>query len=145
MPHTCLPNHIRQAAAAFNKSIRETLESIIGSPLTDWSWLKASLPSNQGGINLRSAVLHVPAAFISSASRSARLIGVMLGQSSILPGILNTAIPALLTAASHPEWQTLEDIDIPLHVYQRHSSATIDKATQLRLLSTASSVREQAL
>ena len=30
---TCPPDHIRHAAATFDKAIRETLESIIGSPL----------------------------------------------------------------------------------------------------------------
>ena len=67
----------------------------------------------------------------------------MLEQSSIPLGNLKAAIPVLLTTASHPEWQNLENIDVPL--YQRHVSATIDEAIQLCLLSTASSICEQAL
>ena len=138
---SCSPDHVCHAAAAtFDKAIRETLESVIGSPLTDWSWLKASLLSNWSGINLCCAVLHAPAAFTSSTSRSVCQIGGMLGQSSTLLGNLISAIPALPTAASHPEWQTLEDIDVPL--YQWHLSATIDKVVQLGLLSTASFVCE---
>ena len=43
-------------------------------PLPDWSWLKASLPSSLGGLNLRRAALHAPAAYISSLHRSEPLI-----------------------------------------------------------------------
>ena len=80
---------------------------------------------------------------VVAASGSTHLIGDMLGQSSILLGNLKAAIPALSSTATHPEWQTLEDIDVPL--YRRHLSAAIDKAAQLRLLSTASSIHERAL
>ncbi len=67
---TCPPDHITHATRHFDSVIRKSLESIVGSPITDWSWLKASLPSNRGGLNLRSAATHAPAAFISSASSS---------------------------------------------------------------------------
>ena len=70
-------------------------------------------------------------------------MGDMLGQSTISPTSLLTALPALAEAASKPEWLTIEDVDVGLH--QRHLSASIDEATQHRLLSAASSVRERAL
>ena len=140
---TCPPDHIRHAASAFDAVIRATLETILGRPMSEWSWLKASLPSSKGGINLRSAALHAPAAFIASAFHSARLMSDMLGQSTISFNRLLTALPALSEAASRPEWLSLEDVDVRLR--QRNLSASIDEATQHRLLSSTSSVRDRAL
>ena len=54
----------------------------MGIPITEWSWLKVSLPSSRGGINLRSASLHAPAAYLASASCSQELVGKMLGRPS---------------------------------------------------------------
>ena len=42
---SCPPSHICHGAKAFDKAIRECLEHIIGGPISQWSWLKASLPS----------------------------------------------------------------------------------------------------
>ena len=77
---TCSPTYISQATRNFDVAMREALESILGGPLSEWSWLKASLPSSRGGVNLRSASLHVPAAFLASCSCSQTLVGEMLGR-----------------------------------------------------------------
>ena len=66
----CPPTHLTQAVEELDFAMREALEAIIGAPMNDWSWLKASLPSSHGGINLCSAVLHAPAAFIASSHSS---------------------------------------------------------------------------
>ena len=52
--------------------------------LDEWSWLKASLPSSRGGVNLRSASLHAPSAFLASVSHSQGVVEKMLGHASIL-------------------------------------------------------------
>lgn len=46
----------------------EIVTNLIGGPLpdSDWSWLKASLPSSVGGLSIRQASLNSPAAYISS-------------------------------------------------------------------------------
>ena len=41
---TCPPTHISKATVDFDVAMREALESILGGPLSGWSWLKASLP-----------------------------------------------------------------------------------------------------
>ena len=41
-------SYIEQAARDFDVAVRETLEAIVGIPITEWSWLKASLPSSRG-------------------------------------------------------------------------------------------------
>ena len=50
---------------------------------------------------------------------------------------------ALSSAASCPDWQCLEDIDVPLH--QLSLAITIDEALYQRLLSSAPSTRARAL
>ena len=67
----CPPNHICRSTADFDKAI---LVSVLGRPLSDWSWLKACLPSSRGGLNLCSASLHAPAAFLSSCSAAVPLV-----------------------------------------------------------------------
>ena len=63
---TCPPSHILQATRNFDTAIRGSLEDILGGPCPEWSGLKASLPSSHGGLNLRDASLHAPAAFVRS-------------------------------------------------------------------------------
>ena len=78
---TCPPSHIVCATREFDMAIREALEGIQGGPCPEWSWLKASLPSSQGGINLRSAAAHAPAAFIASTTSCKELVEGILGHS----------------------------------------------------------------
>ena len=72
---TTPPSYIEQAARDIDVAVKEMLETIVGIPITEWSWLKAPLPSSHGGINLRSASLHAPAAYLASASCSQELVG----------------------------------------------------------------------
>ena len=140
---TTPPSYIAQAARDFDVAVRETLETIVGIPITEWSWLKASLPSSRGGINLRSASLHAPAAYLASASCSQELVGKMLGHPSSCSPHNGSVVAALSASASRPDWQTLEDINVPLR--QHSLSLAIDEATHQRLLSSAPSTRARAL
>ena len=140
---TTPPSYIEQAARDFDVAVRETLEAIVGIPITEWSWLKASLPSSRGGINLRSASLHAPAAYLASASCSQELVGKMLGRPSGCSPHIRSVVAALSASASRPDWQALEDINVPLR--QHSLSLAIDEATYQRLLSYAPSTRARAL
>ena len=84
----CPPSHILHAATEFDTTIRQTLEAIVGGPVSDWSWLKASLPSNWGGLNLRSASRHAPAAYLASSTCSQSLVEQILGQPPTTPAPL---------------------------------------------------------
>ena len=119
----------------FDNAIREALESILGGPCPDWSWLKASLPSSRGGLNLRSASLHAPAAFIGSFCGSMNLVEEILG---ITPNVTQ-AFSALSSSAARPYWHQLDDIDMPLH--QCHLSLAIDEVFYMHLLSSAPTTR----
>ena len=46
---TCPPSYISQVAKDFDNVVRKSLESILGGPMSEWSWQKASLPSSRGG------------------------------------------------------------------------------------------------
>ena len=74
-------------------AIREAFEGILGGPCPEWSWLKASLPSSRGGINLRSAAAHAPAAFIASTTSCKVLVEGILGHS---PNISTKLLPLFL-------------------------------------------------
>ena len=74
----CPPSHTHITAEEFDSTIREALEGILGGPMSDWSWHKASLPCSRAGLGLRSAVLHEPAAFLDSSLSTKSLVGRIL-------------------------------------------------------------------
>ena len=123
--------------------MRDSLSDLAGGPVSDWSWLKASLPSSFGGLNLRSAQLHAPAAFVSSMDQSSPLVARILGFSPSPSDHLSKAVLALSRAAARPDWVAVEEIDVPLH--QRALSKEIDVSTFNSLLASASDTRSRAL
>ena len=100
---SCPPSHICHGAKAFDEAIRECLEHIIGGPISQWSWLKASLPSSRGGLNLRSAVLHAPAAFLGSNQQMWPLVERIVGHPPGLSPHVPSAVAALALAANRPD------------------------------------------
>ena len=52
----------------FDALMRETVESMLGLPLPTLSWAQAQLGTASGGLGLRSAAAHAPAAFAASVS-----------------------------------------------------------------------------
>ncbi len=139
----CPPSHIRSASQNFDCSTRRALESILGGPLSDWSWQKASLPCSKGGLGLRSASVHAPAAFLDSSLRAAPLIEGLLKCPPAPPVILDELVSSIAASSSRPDWQSLSDIDIPLK--QRALSAVIDESLFNHLLSSAPTTRSRAL
>ena len=129
-------------ATSFDAALRETLEAILGSPTTEWSWLKASLPSSRGGVNLRLAALHAPAAFVASTS-ACNLVGQLFNEPPSHSPTLGPAIAALSTSALRPDWEGPDEIDVP--TTQRHLSLAIDEEVHHQLLSSAPSTRARAL
>ena len=97
--YTCPPYYIFQATKHFNAVIREGLETIVGGPISEWCWLKASLPSSQGGINLRSG--YRPATSSCCKALVGELLGEPAGKSR---NIGRSSLVAVCTSASHPDW-----------------------------------------
>ena len=73
------PHYIHHALEEFNNGIRESLADILAGTVPTWSWLKASLPSCRGGLNLRSSTLYAPAAFLGSRTQDESLMERILG------------------------------------------------------------------
>ena len=114
-----------------------------GGPLSDWSWAKANLPCSMGGLNLRSAVLLAPAAYISSIAESIDLASQILCYTPNLPLALLMAISSLAYSVNRPMWHHLEDIDLPLH--QKSLSRLIDEVYFSSLIEAFPDVRSKAL
>ena len=104
---TCPPEYIANASKVFYSAIRASLSDITGCPLPDWSWEKATLPSSLGGLNLRLASIHAPAAFIGSLIRCQDLISRVLGQTPIESSHLQSTFLALVHNTTRPNWFTL--------------------------------------
>ena len=91
---TCPPNRVQEASTVFDNAMRDTLSDIAGGPLPEWAWLKASLPSSLGGLTIRRASLHAPAAYLASLSQCSDLVS--LGMYQRLPNIcLQPSPPSL--------------------------------------------------
>ena len=138
----CPPDHIRQGTALWDDTIRDALTDLAGSPLPDWAWLRASLPSSRGGLNIRRA-LHAPAAYISSIAQSRGPFEKILECDHPSSNHLASSISSLADAAERPDWTSLEEIDTPL--CQRPLSYCIDEAVYNQLLSAAPDTRSRAL
>ena len=108
------PSIIHKATSVFDVAVREALEDITGDPLPDWAWLKANLTCSLGGLNLQSAALHAPAAYVSSIANSLDLVSQILGYTPNLPLVLPSTISSLAKSAKMTTWCSLEDIDVPI-------------------------------
>ena len=139
----CPPSHTRNTAEEFDSTIQEALEGILGGPMSDWSWYKASLPCSRGGLGLRSAVLHAPAAFLDFSLSTKSLVGRILRQPPVISPHSSSAVAALAVAANRSDWECLGDIDVP--IWQRALSNAIDEASHNHLISSAPSTRSRAL
>ena len=98
----------------FNDLMQQTLSDIAGCPVSNWAWLKASLPTSLGGLGLRRTSLNAPAAYISLFHQAGPLISNILGHDPVTPPSLLPSVIALAHAASNPDCCLLEDINIPL-------------------------------
>ena len=120
-----------QALQAFDDRVRACLEQLGGLPLTIAAWEQACLGVALGGLGLRSAAHHAPAAFLASASATATHCQGLDPQYVL-------AWPVLTDATSR------YNLAVPAHdqfsqpCTQQHLSACLDKARLSSLLDAAS-------
>ena len=62
------PLHRQGLWQNFDNITRDNLSKILGVPVNNWQWSQAQLPVSSGGLVLRSAEDHTPAAYITSIS-----------------------------------------------------------------------------
>ena len=82
-------------------------------------------------------------AFIASTTSCKVLVEGILGHSPCPSQYLHQALATLSASTSRPDWQQLDDVDVPL--LQHHLSLAIDEAVYCQLFSSAPSVRARAL
>ena len=68
----------QEILAEYDRVTREAIGRIVGVPLTNEQWLQANLPVSMGGLGLRTAKDHAPAAFSSSYLSSQPLLRLLL-------------------------------------------------------------------
>ena len=139
----CPPPKILNALNYFDDVMREALSDMLGSPLSDWAWLKASLPSSSGGLGLRQATLHAPAAYIGSLYQARHLISDIISHPAVHSPFKDFSLSLLRVAAAKPEWFHLTDIDV--RITQHSLSRVIDEASLNSLLASAPDIRSRAL
>ena len=107
------------------------------------SLCSCSIPSSMGGLNIRKASLHAPAAYISSLAECRVLLARILGRVPEPCSHLPSAVSALSSASCRQDWVSLDQIDVPLR--QKTLSHCIDEASLNQLLMTAPNNRCSAL
>ena len=80
---------------------------------------------------------------IWAPSCSQPLVKKILGHPVEISAHISPTVAALAAAAAHPDWQCLDDIDVPL--LQHPLSLAIDEAQHQNLLLSATSVRSRGL
>ena len=139
---TCPPNYIKAATDAFDDTMFESLSDLAGCPLSQWAWLKASLPSSLRGLNIQRASLHAPAAFISSLTQSRPLVARILGHGPEASHHLTPALSDFAAAVRREDWLTIENVDVPL---RQHFLSRCHETSFNLLVSGAPNTRSKAL
>ena len=117
------PTHLQLQWTEFDRITREALTRILGAPITDLQWRQAKLPVSMGGMGMRAAVDHGPAAHTASLLASRSLVRELLclpeeaSQVTMPPPLLQ-----LLTSRQGKE-ATLASLE---EASQRTISLTID-------------------
>ena len=107
----------------FDNITRETLSRILGVPVNDCQWKQAQLPVSKGGLGLRAALDHAPAAYITSLLSSQDMKESILDLTSEeCPPAISTALMDCL-AAKMGEDVTINSLQ---GVSQREVSLKID-------------------
>ena len=108
------------------------LSRLLGTPVSDAQWAQAKLPVNMGGLGLRAAVDHAPAAYATSLLSAQPMINNLLGQREdeeqpySLPQHLLDSI-----SAKQGEETVTESL---VGVTQKMASLKVDKFNQSSLL-----------
>lgn len=118
------------ALQAFDEQAQACLEQIGGLPLTQNTWLQASLAIKAGGLGLRSTALHAPAAYIASITHLAASCTELDPTYRVVPPPVHQALTSYNQVVL-PEDQIHS---LAPSYQQRDLSATVDKAQQAHLI-----------
>ena len=130
---TCDPASVIDEFGSFDTAQCRALSDIAGTPLStqDPAWILASLPVSLGGLGLRSAAIHSPAAFVASNLQTSKLVEKIITPHKTLRDI--TAATSLLTNNSANATTPLPDEGLTAKTPQKLLSRRIDES-RLHLL-----------
>ena len=74
------PHNHKHQFHRFDNAVRNSLERIMGGPVTNDQWKQATLPVSLGGLGFRSALLNSPGAFLRSLIDSSQIMKDILGE-----------------------------------------------------------------
>ena len=86
----------------FDRLIREALTRILGSPVSDLQW--EQLPVPMGGLELRAAEDHTPAAYATSFIASQPLVRQLLGTQQEAASVNNCLTPSPPSEGKRLPW-----------------------------------------
>ena len=121
----------------YDDAVRNTIESIVGTCITDDQWLQSSLPISMGGLGLRKASDHGPAAYIASVLESKNII------EEVTKSDFHVDLSSVISIYSQKAGQELV-VESLISAKQKDLSNLIDKHNLSTLLSSAQGQREIA-
>ncbi|CAE7275446.1 unnamed protein product [Symbiodinium sp. KB8] len=126
------PQLLGSAAQAFDKAVRECLELLCTGPLPDAAWLQASLSTSAGGLGLRHAQRHAPAAYAASlAAVQSRCLALDRHFQPDWPAVGAAAATAALNETLLPADRV--PVPAPPTVRQQSLSQALDRALLAQL------------
>ena len=125
------------ALQEFDSRVRASLELIGGLQPTDRAWQQATLRVAAGGLGLRSAAKHAPAAYIASASSCSEACAALSHQY-----VLDLAHPAAQYNATVAPDAALPPQPVP--VRQQELSSAIDAAERQALIASSAGEADRA-
>ena len=124
----------------FDGHLRDALNSIIGTNLSDFAWAQAQLPVVQTGLGLRSAASHSLAAYVSSALESHNIMSDLLDEPDPELPHINQALHHLSNVLALEDRVTKEAVK---GTSQRGLSQWIDRHYRQLLDDKAKEVRDK--
>jgi len=137
----CSPCHSNPLLLEFDGILREGLEALTNSRISDVQWIQASLPIKDGGLGFRRVSQLALSAFLASAAGTSELHSLILSQSH------GTDVVDLAVEVACSAWISLHSIPAPSgatsHVQRAWDAPSIAKDKAL-VMSSASSNLDKA-
>ena len=118
-----MTTNLQDLLKEFDMLTREAMTRILGSPVQEQQWEQAKLPVSMGGLGLKAAEDHAPAAYATSYIASQPLVRQLLGTQQQAPINLSQGLLDTITAKQGEE-VTTESL-------QEETQKTVSKAIDL--------------
>ena len=136
---TCPPSFFKDAITSLDTPLYASVSEIVGTPLSDCAWQKATLP-----VSLRCLGFCLASLMLQQLSSvlCASCCWDFVSKSSPSPHS-SDALLLLASVVDRPDWASIEDIDVPVH--QHHPIWAINQARFESFVQKAPDVFSRAL